>query len=144
MTSQTQTSTEVSREIRMELPAVPESILQAGRAIRCLGRSIGLSRSVTERVARAVREVMLNACTYAYRTDSGTVVLRVTHDAERLQIEVTDFGRGFKSDDYFLADGSRGPKAHPHSGLFIAAEAVDRLTIESGSSGTTVRMIKRV
>ncbi|HUU68612.1 MAG TPA: ATP-binding protein [Planctomycetota bacterium] len=144
MTSQTQTSTEVSRDIRVELPAVPESILQAGRAIRCLGRSIGLSRSVTEQIVRAVCEVVLNACTYAYRTDSGTVVLRVTYDAHHLQIEVTDFGRGFRCDDYFLADGSRGPKAHPHSGLFIAAEAVDRLTIESGRTGTTVRMIKRV
>jgi len=128
----------------LELRAVPEAIIDAESAIRRISREIGLSRTATERVARAVCEIVLNACTYAYGGDSGTVVLHVTVDDHRLQIEVIDFGRGFKCDDYFRSDGSRGPKAYPHSGLFIAAQAVDCLLIESGSSGTTVRMIKRI
>ena len=142
MTSQTTMNR--TRDVRLELQAMPEAILHADIAIRRIGRKIGLSRTVTERIAKATCEVVLNACTYAYRGDSGVIVLHVTVDDHQLQIEVTDFGRGFTCDDYFRSDGSRGPKAYPHSGLFIAAQAVDRLFIESGTSGTTVRMIKRV
>lgn len=131
------------QQVRLELNAVPEAVLQAADVIQGIARKLHLDRPTTRKLVQAVCEVMLNACTYAYPNDTGKVVLDVAHDDGCLRITVADFGRGFRCEDYYRPDGSRGPRAFPHSGLFIAAEAVDRLQIESGVHGTTVWMEKK-
>ncbi len=129
---------------RLEMDAIPEAIIEAGSAVRTIARKLGLGSHTTNKLVRAVCEVVLNSCTYAYPADAGKVIVEITCDDNCINVEVVDFGRGFNCGDYFRPDGSRGPRAQPHTGLFIAAEAVDRMTIESNGTGTIVRMTKKV
>ena len=138
------TNVKPSKQARLELDAIPEAVLQAAHVIRGIARTLRLGSTTAKRLTRAVCEVVLNACTYAYPNDAGKVVLQVAQEDGCLQIVVTDFGRGFRCEDYFRPDGSRGPNAHHQTGLFLAANAVDRLSIESGKQGTTVKMVKRI
>ena len=131
------------RTLQMEFDPVPESIMDAGEAIRCIARAVGFTIPVANRLARAVSEMVLNACSYAYPPRTGRIVVRAACGACGLQIDVIDFGRGFHTEDYLRADGTRGPLGRPNAGLDLAAAAVDRISVRSGSTGTTVRMIKR-
>lgn len=134
----------LAQGLRMELDATPEAILAASHAVRDMATSLGLGSALTTKINRAVCEVLLNSCTYAYRDERGKVVLQISCDDDLLEIEVIDFGRGFNCADYFAPDGSPGPRAQPHMGLTIAARAVDSFRIESSNTGTVVRMVKQV
>ena len=132
-----------TQQIRLELDAVPEAVLQSAGVMRSLALSLGFNAVETRRLVKAVSEIVLNACTYAYPSGEGKLQVEADCIDGRLEIEVADFGCGFLCDDYLRSDGSLGPKALPGSGLSIAAESVQDFSIRSCSTGTVVRMTER-
>jgi len=94
---------------RLEMDAVPQAIIEAGSAARTIARKLGLGSHPANKLVRAVCEVVLNSCTYAYPADAGKVIVEITCDDNCINVEVVDFGRGFNCGDYFRPDGSRGP-----------------------------------
>jgi anti-sigma regulatory factor (Ser/Thr protein kinase) len=98
----------------------------------------GLSDDAAEGFVIAVHEVMTNAV----RHGGGSGRLRLWADGD-VVCEVSDEGGGFVAMPY--VDRVERPQATSAGGmgLWIAQQTTDAMTIESGSSGTTVRMITR-
>lgn len=130
--------------LRFVMNATPDAVLAAEARIFRVARELGFCPKTCNELARAVGELVLNACTYAYGNDDGQVAMEISSRDDLLEIIVLDNGRGFNCREYFLPDGSLGPRAQPTMGLIRAARLVDRFTIASGSQGTTVRMLKKV
>ena len=141
MTSQT---VDILRDpVCLTMQATPDAVLEAEAEVRRVARELHIGARTADLLARAAGELVLNACTYAYRGE-GVVTLELRYARGLLEITVSDSGRGFKCSDFFKPDGTLGPKAQPKMGLMRAARAADRIYITSGKGGTTIRLVKRI
>jgi PAS domain S-box-containing protein len=94
------------------------------------GESFG--RRGTE-VLRITGEALTNACRHAA---AERIVVRVTGDAARLSVEVTDDGRGFDPDQPQRGLHGLGLRGMRERAEHLAAE----LDVRSGETGTTVQL----
>jgi anti-sigma regulatory factor (Ser/Thr protein kinase) len=117
------------RAIDVAFPARPESSPQLRRALRSFLEQLGLETARTEDAVLAAGEAVGNAIEHAYRGDKGTIRLRAQVRGRRLLIEVLDRGHW-----RLEGDPERG------RGLGIMRALVDRVSIESTHSGTSVSL----
>jgi anti-sigma regulatory factor (Ser/Thr protein kinase) len=118
-----------ARAIDVAFPALPESSPQVRRALRTYLEHLGLDASRAEDAVLATGEAVGNAIEHAYRGAQGTIRLRARVRGRRLYIEVLDRGH-WRLD----GDPERG------RGLSIMRALVDRVSIESSRSGTSVSL----
>jgi anti-sigma regulatory factor (Ser/Thr protein kinase) len=118
-----------ARGIDVAFPALPESSPRLRRTLRVFLESLRLDGGRTEDVILAAGEAIGNAIEHAYRGDGGVVRLRAYVADRRVVVEVRDSG------EWRLAgDPERG------RGLGIMRALVDRVSIESTKTGTSVRL----
>jgi anti-sigma regulatory factor (Ser/Thr protein kinase) len=115
--------------IDVAFPARPESSPQLRRALRGFLEALRLERTRVDDVVLAVGEAAGNAIEHAYRGSNGSVRLLAFVAERRLVVEVRDSGRW-----RLEGDPERG------RGLGIMRALVDRVSIESTLSGTSVRL----
>ena len=128
----------------LTMQATPDAVLEAEAETLRVARELHLDVRTAGLLARAVGELVLNACTYAYRSEAGVVTTEFSYHDGLLDITVSDAGSGFNCNEFFRPDGTPGPKAQPKMGLMRAARAADRISVASGRFGTTIRMVKRI
>jgi len=98
----------VNGRVVLEVPAKPEFLLLARLAATGVGRSAGASEETIADLKLAVTEAVANAVRHAYPPDSpGRVSVELSADGGRLEIAVSDEGRGL-GDAVLLLEG-RGP-----------------------------------
>lgn len=123
----------VENGIDVAFPARPESSPQLRRALRAFLEGLRLDYGRLDDILLAAGEAAGNAIEHAYRDQSGKVRLVAYVAEQRLVVEVRDSGR-WRLD----GDPERG------RGLGIMRALVDRVSIESTRSGTSVRLELRL
>ncbi|GAA4460274.1 hypothetical protein GCM10023170_061080 [Phytohabitans houttuyneae] len=111
-----------------ELPAVRQRLDTVARAC-------GLTVDEAYDWVIAVNELMANAI----RHGGGAGLLRVWRDGD-LFCEVRDRGAGFTAGPYLAPRARPVPSADGGMGLWITQRMTGEMTIESGPSGTVVRI----
>ena len=122
----------------LEVPAKPEYLLLARLAATSVGRSAGASEETIADLKLAVTEAVANAVKHAYPADDpGRVTIELTATAGRLEIAVSDQGRG-------LGDGgapvAAGDLAEGGMGLSIIRAIADEIDVGAGPDGRGTRV----
>jgi serine/threonine-protein kinase RsbW len=122
----------------LEVPAKPEYLLLARLAVTSVGRSAGASEETIADLKLAVTEAVANAVKHAYPPDvPGRVTVELTASAGRLEIAVSDRGRG-------LGDGDAPPStdrpAESGMGLSIIRAIADEIDVGAGPDGRGTRV----
>ena len=122
----------------VEVPAKPEYLLLARLAATSVGRSVGASEETIADLKLAVTEAVANAVKHAYPADSpGRVTVELSATAGRLEIAVSDEGRGI--DDADLPTG-RDELAESGMGLSIIRAIADEVDVGAGLGGRGTRV----
>jgi serine/threonine-protein kinase RsbW len=128
----------VNGRVVLEVPAKPEFLLLARLAATSVGRSAGASEETIADLKLAVTEAVANAVRHAYPSDSpGRVTVELTATAGRLEIAVSDEGRGLGGADVSTAPG---PLAESGMGLSIIRAIADELDVGAGPDGRGTRV----
>jgi anti-sigma regulatory factor (Ser/Thr protein kinase) len=100
-----------------------------------------VAAGVAYQVVLAADEAFTNAVTHAGGDDAIRVSAFVSE--EEASVEVRDAGDGFTPP---ASDPQSVPDVHRPSGrgFFLIERLMDEVSVESGRSGTTVRMIRRL
>jgi anti-sigma regulatory factor (Ser/Thr protein kinase) len=101
-----------------------------------------LDASVVYDVVLAVDEAFINAVGHAEAIDDPIHVTARVSESEA-SVEIRDGGGGFA---YHKADPPSAPDAlRPNGrGVFLMERLMDEVSVRSGRSGTTVRMVRRL
>lgn len=123
--------TTVPHPLDVEVPADPHLLPDVRDRLTGWLASAGASTELTDRIVLAANEAVTNAVAHAYKGGpAGVVRVTAERDGETITIKVAD-------------DGSWRP-ARPDGrggrGVLIMQECVDRVFIDKGSHGTTVRL----
>jgi anti-sigma regulatory factor (Ser/Thr protein kinase) len=92
------TAAQEAAPLRLELPAVADSVPEARSAAVAFARAAGASERALADVALAVSEAATNVVLHAYRdrADAGTLTLEAERRDTLLEIVVTDAGGGLE------------------------------------------------
>ena len=129
----------------LEVPAKPEFLLLARLAATGVGRSAGASEETIADLKLAVTEAVANAVRHAYPSDSpGRVSVELSADGGRLEIAVSDDGRGL-GDAELTSDGPSEP-GESGMGLSIIRAIADEVEVGAvpDGRGTRVRFACRL
>jgi signal transduction histidine kinase len=129
------------RLIQMALQQDTDVVLSRNRA-RIIAEGLGFERNDQVRVATAVSEIARNAYRYAKQ---GLVTFAVTTEAsaQNLLITIADSGPGISDLDSVLS-GSYRSRTGMGMGIRGAHRLMDRVEIDTGSQGTTVRLWQKL
>lgn len=123
----------------LEVPAKPEFLLLARLVATGVGRSAGASEETIADLKLAVTEAVANAVRHAYPPDSpGRVSVELSADGGRLEIAVSDDGRGL-GDAELTADGPSEP-GESGMGLSIIRAIADEVEVGAGPDGRGTRV----
>jgi serine/threonine-protein kinase RsbW len=127
----------VNGRVVLEVPAKPEFLLLARLAATGVGRSAGASEETIADVKLAVTEAVANAVRHAYPADDpGRVWVELSADSGKLEIAVSDEGRGLGEADSRL----RGEQGESGMGLSIIRAIADEIDIGAGADGRGTRV----
>jgi serine/threonine-protein kinase RsbW len=127
----------VNGRVVLEVPAKPEFLLLARLAATGVGRSAGASEETIADVKLAVTEAVANAVRHAYPADDpGRVWVELSADGGKLEIAVSDEGRGLGEADSRL----RGEQGESGMGLSIIRAIADEIDIGAGADGRGTRV----
>lgn len=135
------------RNMELTLPLVPDIEVAAAEAASDLAKALGMRSDEIDEIAHAIIEACINVREHA-ACDDERIYLRfigsVTAAGPRLDVWVTDRGRGFDPAAVRKRQASRpdGPRKRGW-GLQIIEAHMDEVSIDSGSSGTTLHMVKK-
>lgn len=121
--------------VRLTVPAEPENVAVARQVLAGIAEGSGIDDELLADINIAVTEACNNVVFYAYPGSRGPIEVTITLLAEQLVICVRDEGAGmnpFSADP----DGSAGMGF----GFAMMASLADQFGIDTGASGTKVRM----
>ncbi len=128
--------TVVSDPITLEIPSSSEYVLLGRLVVTQMGQIAGFGSEDIYDLKLAITEAITNAIRHA-RVDT----IRIEYRARPSEVEiiVVDAGNGFDVEN---------PNIHPDElggfGLDVIRNLVDEVALESGDSGTSLKMIRRV
>ncbi|MBN6036912.1 ATP-binding protein [Amycolatopsis sp. 195334CR] len=116
------------------LPADPAALAPARHALRAWLTAGGLPAEDVQDVLIAAGEACANAIEHGYRgAGPDKVLVHATFGVDRLEIVVSDRGT------WRPPPLDRGTRGH---GRRIMEQLMDKVTVEGGAGGTTVRLVK--
>ena len=120
--------------VQLSFPAKPDYLLLARLALAGVARTLELEDEEVADLKLAVTEAVANAVRHAYPEDSaGRVTVELTAAAGRLEIAVSDQGRGLRDAEVLQADG-RG-RGESGMGLSIIRAIADEVDVGAGPDG---------
>jgi serine/threonine-protein kinase RsbW len=130
---------EAVRTVRLSIPAQPEFITLSRLALAGLARVRVLSEETLADLKLAITEACSNSVRHAYAGGRGTVEIVYRLEPDRIEIEVSDDGRGF---DHLGAGASPEDSDLSEGGLGIAIirSIADDLEIASREDGRGSRL----
>lgn len=126
-----------SLEFTLDLPVKADTEVVAARLAEEIANWASLDADSVDRLKMAIIEACINAFEHG-APESGRVRLRYVLSPGKIEILVSDDGRGFRAGDAPASGGNRG------WGIKLMRELVDEVEIESGAGGTVVRLVKYV
>ena len=134
------------RQMELTLPMVPDSEIAAARAAGNLARELGMSSEKVDEMTHAVIEACINAREHSGCADNR-IYLRfvgtsLADGSPRIDIWITDHGRGFDLSEAKLRRKSLGSTHKRGWGLSIIEAHMDEVDITSTDQGTTIHMVK--
>jgi serine/threonine-protein kinase RsbW len=123
----------------LRVAIVPERLPAIRTQVETLARECGLAPERASDWVTAVNELMANVV----RHGGGAGQLRVWADRD-LVCEVRDSGPGFAAHGYITRRNRPVPSGEGGMGLWIARQMSDGMEIDSGPSGTVVRIRTRM
>jgi serine/threonine-protein kinase RsbW len=122
----------------LEVPAKPEYLLLARLAATGVGRAAGASEETVADLKLAITEAVANAVRHAYPVDApGRITVELVASARRLEIAVSDTGRGLTQVELPLPEGAA---AEGGMGLSIIRAIADEVELASGPDGHGTRL----
>ena len=120
--------------LRIELPAVPETVPNARRAITRMCEHAGIEDELTGQIRLAVTEACTNCVLHAYEGDGGdTFALEATVEDDALVVVVRDAGAGMTQ--------AVSPRAGFGYGLRLMRQAASSIDVTTRPGrGTRVAM----
>jgi serine/threonine-protein kinase RsbW len=129
----------VTDRVVLEVPAKAEFLLLARLAATSVGRTAGASEETIADLKLAITEAVANAIKHAYPPDDpGRVTVELRATAERLEIAVSDTGRGLGRADLTSHDDD-GPGENG-MGLLIIRAIAGEVEIGDGLDGRGTRV----
>jgi serine/threonine-protein kinase RsbW len=132
--------------MELTLPMVPDIEIAAARAAGNLARELGMSSERIDEMTHAIIEACINAREHSGCADNRIYIRFVgisTGDSSRIDVWVTDHGKGF---DPAEARARRPVAGMPHKrgrGLQLIEAHMDEVEITTTSGGgTTIHMAK--
>lgn len=134
------------RQMELTLPMVADIEVAAARAASNFARELDMSSEKIDEMAHAVIEACINAREHS-RCADGRIYLRFTgtfqaNGSPRIDVWVTDRGRGFSLDDAKKRRHKLGTAQKRGRGLQIIEAHMDEVEITTGPDGTTIHMVK--
>jgi serine/threonine-protein kinase RsbW len=123
----------------LSIPIGPAGLPAIRLQVETIARDCGLSEERASDWVTAVNELIANAV----RHGGGTGDLRIWVEGD-LFCEVRDHGPGFAAEPYLRRADRPVPSGEGGMGLWIAQQMCDGMEIESGPSGTVVRLRARM
>jgi len=128
-----------ARPLLLDVPIVPGQLPAIRMRVETIAADYGLPPERASDWVTAVNELMANAV----RHGGGHGDLRIWVD-DALLCEVRDNGPGFAAESYVDRDDRPVPSGEGGMGLWIARQMTDGMEIDSGPSGTVVRISTHV
>jgi len=132
--------------VKVEIPALSEYVAVIRLAISGVATRMHFNIEEIEDIKIAVSEACTNVVQHAYpENEPGNITLVATLSSEKLDITITDTGKGFdaKNPVSDKQDGSNGVNFGLGLGLTFIRSLMDSSEIISvPNKGTTVRMTK--
>jgi serine/threonine-protein kinase RsbW len=139
-------ATAAEREMELTLPMVPDIEIAAARAAANLARELGMSSERIDEMMHAVIEACINAREHSGCADNR-IYLRFVGisqgDGSRIDVWVTDHGRGFDPEEARSRRAAPGTAHKRGRGLQLIESHMDEVDIStSHNGGTTIHMVK--
>ena len=139
-------SAPAERQMELTLPMVEDIEIAAARAASNLARELGMSNESIDEMTHAIIEACINAREHSGCADNR-IFLRFVGtsqgDGSRIDVWVTDHGRGFDPEE---ARSRRPIPGTPHKrgrGLQLIEAHMDEVEISTTQNGgTTIHMVK--
>ncbi len=119
----------------LTLPARPESVVIARRAVSELGRELAFSERRADDLRTVVSEACMNAAVHAYDAPGGEFEVRAAPDGGGIGITVSDRGTGIRPRPALGSPSAR-------LGLLLIAALSDSVEISSRRGGGTQLSIR--
>ena len=130
---------DLSRTVRLTIPAKPEYISLSRLALAGLARVRPLSEETLADLKLALTEACSNSVRHAYEEDGGNVSISFELHDDRLVVEVADAGSGFEpaaSD----RNGDASELTEGGLGIAIIRSIADEVEIGGGANGRGSRL----
>ena len=130
------------RFVRLRIPAKAEYITLGRLALTAIARVRPLSAETLSDLKLALTEACTNSVRHAYREGrSGTVEIVYQIEPDRLVVEVTDEGAGFRPEE--SARDGNGDLSEGGLGIAIIRAVADEVEIgEREAGGSRLRFVK--
>lgn len=134
------------RRVEVTLESKIENVDLGEEMARQIAEAAGFSEDEQYRISMSVRECLINALKHGNRGDaSKKVQLNLTVDAERLVVQVSDQGQGFRLDEIPDPLSNENLLKSSGRGLFLVRCFMDDLQVErSEAGGSLVTMSKQL
>ena len=129
--------------VSLTIPAKPEFLAFCRLVLAGLAQVQRLEEETLSDLKLAVTEACTNAIAHAYDDGEGTIVVRYLLDADHVDLEIEDHGRGFDGDTRPVQpEGMR----ESGMGLAIIQAVTDSFEIVRGEDGvgSRIRLRKRL
>ncbi len=134
------------RQMELTLPMVEDIEIAAARAAGNLAREVGMSSDRIDEMTHAIIEACINAREHSGCADKRMYLRFVGTqeggDNPRLDIWITDHGRGFDVQQARSRRQTLGPAHKRGWGLQIIEAHMDEVDIHTSPEGTTIHMVK--
>ena len=134
------------RQMELTLPMVEDIEIAAARAAGNLARELGMSSESIDEMTHAIIEACINAREHSGCADNR-IFLRFVGtsqgDGSRIDVWVTDHGKGFDPEEARARRPSPGTPHKRGRGLQLIEAHMDQVEISTTENGgTTVHMVK--
>ena len=128
--------------VDLSIPMLPDMELTATTVAESLGAFIGLEQTKIDEVKMALIEACINAFEHS-RSSERRIDLSFKITDKAMTITISDGGDGFDMDEALRRIENKRDKGEKRGwGLTIITELMDEVDIDSGASGTLVKMSK--
>ena len=128
--------------VDLSIPMLPDMELTATTVAESLGAFIGLEQTKIDEVKMALIEACINAFEHS-RSRERRIDLSFKITDKAMTITIGDGGDGFDMDEALRRIEDKRDKGEKRGwGLTIITELMDEVDIDSGASGTLVKMSK--
>ena len=132
-------------KVQLVIPNISEYVGVARLTVSGVASRLKFTHEEIEDIKIAVSEACTNAVQYAYPEASGDIVIDFDCYKDKLEITITDKGRGFNIDDKPSTQSEDPNKIGLGLGIVFMKSLMDDVVFKTEiGKGTTVKLVKKV